>query len=557
LLADADAAAAAGVDLVALGRRCGKFGPEGFPSRLETSAQASTSGNGAGNGTSGSGGGSGAVSAGTGRVPRRRQPGPGGRAVAHHQRPQSAKAGSVQPTSAKTVMPPRPAAATHQQQHQQQPHQQPSQQFPQQSPQRRQSPPLPLPEPDDSLYRVRGSWADKVLPPAPGTDVFGSAEPWRPPPGQAFVQTASGRFATRPAPAPCGGSPRFSGHTDEPSSSTAAAGAASAATRPPSAGPVAPKPTDTAVKTGAAPRPRHKARPMRQAVVSAMALGAIGAVAATAAAMLGIGSNPNSNTTALDGSQGTENVGTSSTSSSAADTNSPGHLTVSVTTASRASSGQVSGATSVGLPGSGGTAAASTTAASVGAFHVSVNQRDADPQSVQILLRNTGSAALNWTAAPSVSWLALSRSSGTLAPGQSLTVTATTTDAAPSGEWTAQIVFGPGGIVVTLHGGVPESSASSTGSGTGAGTGSGGSAGTSAPPTTPTKAPTSPTTSAPPTASPTTSSPSSPASATGSQSGATGASDTASRSQAPSSSQPTGANSSAPATAPSQPVRRH
>ncbi|MBR7825876.1 hypothetical protein KDK95_06110 [Actinospica sp. MGRD01-02] len=568
-LADADAAAAAGVDLVALGRRCGKFGPEGFPGRLETSAQAPTSGNGngtgssPGSGTSGSGGssggGSGAVSAGTGRVPRRRQPGPSGRAAAHHQRPQSAKAGTAQATSAKTGMPPRPPAPPHQQQ--------PSPQSAQRPPQRQQSQPLPLLEPDDSLYRAKGSWADKVLPPAPGSDVFGAAEPWRPPPGQTFVQTASGRFATRPAQPgstwreariSCGESLRPAGYTAESSTaaSRATSAAASAATRPPSAAPAAPKPTDPAVKSGAAARPRHKARPMRQAVVSAMALGAIGAVAATAAAMLGIGSSPNPNTSALDGSQGTENVGTSSTSSSAA-ADSPGHLTVSVTTASTASSGQVSGATSVGLPGSGGTAVASTTAASVGAFHVSVNQRDADPQSVQILLRNTGSAALNWTAAPSVSWLTLSQSSGTLAPGQSLIVTATTTDAAPSGEWTAQIVFGPGGIVVTLHGGVPASSASSTDSGTGASTGGGASAGTSTSPTTPTKAPTSPTTPAPTTSSPTTSSPSSPASATGSQSGATGAGDTASGSQAPTSSQPTGANSSASSTAPSQPVRRH
>jgi len=483
-LSDADAAGDAGVDLVALGNRCGKFGPEGFPARLDASAQGS---------------GSAAATAGAGRGPKRRQPGPG-RGTSTPNRPPSSKT-NLQPRTADPEDSAYPARV------------------------------------DGDLYRAKGSWADKVLPPEPGTEAHGSAGLWRPAPTTEFVQTPSGRFATRPprpaahpAKAPAAGGPRLPRYA--PSSMAA---------RPTSAVPGAPSPATASLATEKpAARPRHKARPMRQAVVSAMALGAIGAVAAAATAMLGAGSNPNSNTTALDGSQGSENAGVSSSSTPSA--HGTGRMTVSVSTASTGAAGLPSGASlGVGLPVAGSSsgsdsAGATPTSASSGAFYVSVNQRAADPNSVQILLRNTGTGPLKWSASPSVSWLALSQSSGTLAAGQSVTITATATSGAPSGQWSAQIVFGPGGIVVTLHGGVP----ASTGGGTGGSTSS----------STPTTTPTTP---ASPTPTATSTSPTPTASATSSQPSAT-ASDTPSESQAPT---PSDTTAGTPSTPSSPPVHRH
>ena len=54
------------------------------------------------------------------------------------------------------------------------------------------------PEAED-LFRARGSWAERVLPPQGAVAAAASAEEslWRPEPAAEFVQTASGRFATR------------------------------------------------------------------------------------------------------------------------------------------------------------------------------------------------------------------------------------------------------------------------------------------------------------------------------------------------------------------------
>jgi DNA-directed RNA polymerase specialized sigma24 family protein len=448
-LAAADLASDAGIDLAALSRRCGTFGPEGFPARAESSSATQQ-------------GSSTTTAAGAGRGPRRRT-------TSSNSRPQRTTP-SVTSTRPQAVnKPPAPGGK---------------------------NPPPRTSEPDD-LFRAQGSWADKVLPPpAPGTQVPGPPGPWRPDPSPTFVQTPSGRFAVRPArpaapparPPVAGGArlPRYANPVGPPHSTTGPGNTKQTATGPKPA-PVTSAGAGTATSSAATVRARHRARPMRQAVVSAMALGAIGAVAAAAAAMLGVGSNPHANTTALDGPQGTENVGTSSTSS--ADSSSgAGRMTVSVTTASTGSTGLLSGASgvSVGLVPNGstsaGTGASPSTSATSGAFFVSVNQRDGDPDSVRILLRNTGNGPLHWSAAPSQSWLVLSQGSGTLAAGQSTTVTATATSGAPSGQWAAQIVFSPGGIVVTLHGGIPAS------------TGGGSTGGTT---------PSSPTTSASPSSSPT------------------------------------------------------
>ena len=531
-LSDLDAASDAGIDLVALGARCGTFGPEGFPSRVDPSSQPQGSSN---------------APAGAGRGPRRRQPGSG-----RPNRPQRGASPTVAPR-------PQPV------------HKSPGSSGGVSSAVGWESgasiPPSPRVSDADDVYRAKGSWAEKVLPPD-------AAELWRPDPGQGFIETPSGRFATgrlpaapmsvrprpvRPAaPAPTvietavvtkSEVPVFPGPAPLPRFGTTKPGNAAAKppgtppTSPPASSPKPGKPAGSS--SAAAARARHKARPMKQAVVSAMALGAIGAVAAAAAAMLGVASNPHSNTdTALEGPQSSQALGSATSSTDPATGNGAGKLSVSVTTGSAGSTGGSGGlltgasglgvgllATSSATDGTGGGSAASSTptTASAGAFYVSVNQRSADPDSVQILLRNTGGSTLNWSASPSVSWLTLSQSSGTLAAGQSLEVTATATSAAPTGQWTARIVFSPGGIVVTLHGGIPTSTDPTTPA-----SGGGGST-----------APSSPTTSSSPSTSPTSQSPTPTASATGSGTAST-SSDPTSGSQP---STPTGA-ASTPSTPP-------
>jgi DNA-directed RNA polymerase specialized sigma24 family protein len=695
-LADLDAASDAGVDLVALGARSGGFGPEGFPTRVDASSQQ----------------GSGTAAAGAGRGPRRRQPAAG--RAARPQRPASPGTARPQPvykapgagpagnaggngggsstvgftataagtailsgsagtstvgftaTAAGTAIIPDGGRGD-------------GSSSPESGMRRQSSTTQPVntvtvttetahgprprtPRPDDELFSARGSWAEKVLPPdaeaaaAPRRDAVDAAELWRPEPDSGFVQTPSGRFATRPpltdapsrplyadAPSrplyadapprprtadvpprplrpPMADVPSRPPSTDTPTRPVGFGGDPSIATGPvfprlstftaSSSRPAGPgaKPTTTLTATalmspastasttspvtadapthlprfakpagGAKPtsppasgrpgtasvRPRHKARPMKQAVVSAMALGAIGAVAAAAAAMLGVSSSPHSNTAALDGAQSSQGLGSASTGSPSGGTGA-GRLTVSVTTGSAGATtgGLLTGDTGLGLgllPGStasaagtsgaaGSAASAAPTTASAGAFHVSVNQRSADPDSVQILLRNTGGSAMKWSAAPSVSWLTLSQSSGTLAAGQSLVVTATATGAAPSGQWAAQIVFSPGGIVVTLHGGIPASTGSGTGTDPTSPAPSGGGTGT-------TPSGSGSTTSASPSATPSSQSPTPTASASSGQPTAPAGGSTAtsgSQSSTPAATDTASAPSSAPPARPQQ-----
>jgi len=538
-LSDLDAASDAGIDLVAIGSRCGAFGPEGFPSRVDPSVQQQNASN---------------APAGAGRGPRRRQPGAG-----RPNRPQRGASPTVAPRPQPVHKSPLPGNNSNNGKNNSGIGWESGASIP----------PSPRVSEADDVYRAKGSWAEKVLPPD-------AAELWRPRPEPGFIETPSGRFATGRLPAaPMSARPRpvrpaarppvatnieatavetqvpvFPDPAPLPRFATAKPG--NTATKPPGTPPASPPQSGKPVgkpagsSSAAAARARHKARPMKQAVFSAMALGAIGAVAAAAAAMLGVTSNPHSNTdTALDGSQSSQALGSAS-STDPATGDGASKLSVSVTTGSAGSTGGsgglLTGASGLGVGllstssatggTSGGSAASSApTTASAGAFYVSVNQRSADPNSVQILLRNTGGSVLNWSAAPSVSWLTLSQNSGTLAAGQSLEVTATATSAAPTGQWTARIVFSPGGIVVTLHGGIPTSTDPTTPA-----SGGGGST-----------APSSPTTTTPssPTTSPTSQSPTSTASA--SASGTASASDPASGSQP---STPTGAASNHPSTPP-------
>lgn len=71
-----------------------------------------------------------------------------------------------------------------------------------------------------------------------------------------------------------------------------------------------------------------------------------------------------------------------------------------------------------------------------------------------LTLTNSGDTTFDWHAVLSCDWLRLSRDSGSLAPGQRITVTVTVDETrAPQDQWTAQIALPPSEAVVTLEGG--------------------------------------------------------------------------------------------------------
>ncbi|MFE9426616.1 sigma-70 family RNA polymerase sigma factor [Kitasatospora sp. NPDC006697] len=71
-----------------------------------------------------------------------------------------------------------------------------------------------------------------------------------------------------------------------------------------------------------------------------------------------------------------------------------------------------------------------------------------------LTLTNTGGSPLDWHAVVGCDWLRLSRDSGSLAPGQRITVIVTVDDQhAPDADWTASIALPPSSAVVTLSGG--------------------------------------------------------------------------------------------------------
>ncbi|MEU3950534.1 hypothetical protein [Streptomyces sp. NPDC029526] len=70
-----------------------------------------------------------------------------------------------------------------------------------------------------------------------------------------------------------------------------------------------------------------------------------------------------------------------------------------------------------------------------------------------ITLTATGSAPVRWSASTGAHWLYLSRSAGTLEPGESLTVKVYVDHLRePSGHWQARIAVAPAGAVVTIDG---------------------------------------------------------------------------------------------------------
>ncbi|KUO17391.1 BACON domain-containing protein [Streptomyces dysideae] len=70
-----------------------------------------------------------------------------------------------------------------------------------------------------------------------------------------------------------------------------------------------------------------------------------------------------------------------------------------------------------------------------------------------ITLTATGDAPVRWSATTGASWLYLSRSSGTLAPGATLTIKAYVDHLRePSGYWSAHVAISPAGAIVSIEG---------------------------------------------------------------------------------------------------------
>ncbi|MEU1402659.1 hypothetical protein ABZ471_09880 [Streptomyces sp. NPDC005728] len=70
-----------------------------------------------------------------------------------------------------------------------------------------------------------------------------------------------------------------------------------------------------------------------------------------------------------------------------------------------------------------------------------------------ISLTASGSAPVHWSASTSAAWLYLSRSTGTLAPGETLTIKVYVDHLhEPSGHWHAQVAISPAGAVVSIDG---------------------------------------------------------------------------------------------------------
>ncbi|MET8788818.1 MULTISPECIES: BACON domain-containing protein [Streptomyces] len=120
-----------------------------------------------------------------------------------------------------------------------------------------------------------------------------------------------------------------------------------------------------------------------------------------------------------------------------------------------------------------------------------------------ITLTARGDAPVRWSASTGASWLYLNRSSGTLAPGESVTIRVFVDQLRePSGHWRATVAISPAGSVVSIEGYGPAPAGPVTGSPSAPGTPSGPPPSPSHPdptPTTPT--PTDPTPTDPPSSS--------------------------------------------------------
>jgi DNA-directed RNA polymerase specialized sigma24 family protein len=76
-----------------------------------------------------------------------------------------------------------------------------------------------------------------------------------------------------------------------------------------------------------------------------------------------------------------------------------------------------------------------------------------DGDTTLITLEATGDASVRWSARTGADWLYLSQSSGTLKPGESLTIKVYVDQLSePSGYWTARVTLAPADAVVTIEG---------------------------------------------------------------------------------------------------------
>ncbi|MGW4757410.1 BACON domain-containing protein [Streptomyces chartreusis] len=88
--------------------------------------------------------------------------------------------------------------------------------------------------------------------------------------------------------------------------------------------------------------------------------------------------------------------------------------------------------------------------ASAGNLDVSADHRG---DTTLVTLTATGSEPVRWSASTGAHWLYLSRSSGTLAPGDSLTIKVYVDQLRePSGFWSARVAISPAGAVVAIEG---------------------------------------------------------------------------------------------------------
>ncbi|MEV6023709.1 hypothetical protein [Streptomyces sp. NPDC052036] len=76
-----------------------------------------------------------------------------------------------------------------------------------------------------------------------------------------------------------------------------------------------------------------------------------------------------------------------------------------------------------------------------------------DGTTTLVTLTASGSAPVSWSASTGASWLSLSQTSGTLAPGASITVRVYVDPLRePSGPWHARVTVAPAGVVVSIDG---------------------------------------------------------------------------------------------------------
>ncbi|MGW2835230.1 BACON domain-containing protein [Streptomyces sp. NPDC001286] len=96
----------------------------------------------------------------------------------------------------------------------------------------------------------------------------------------------------------------------------------------------------------------------------------------------------------------------------------------------------------IGVAGAGGK----------GAGHLQVSAGNSGDTTL-VTLTATGSAPVSWSATTGASWLYFSKSSGTLAPGETLTIKVYVDHLRePSGHWSARVAIAPAGAVVTIDG---------------------------------------------------------------------------------------------------------